>query len=138
MTADLAAFLLARVAEDEAVAREIIAEMVRVAPQYLPGSAPDPDDCGMYASEDLDHSPAVVVGPARVLAECGATRQIVVALDLTPCPCQRAQRCVIHDSSAGPPDFARERYADPVSDAVLHALALPYADDPQFREEWRP
>ena len=46
--------------------------------------------------------------PARVLAECEAKRQIV----------QNAQ--------------------DPGDDLFVAILALPYADHPDYREEWRP
>ncbi|MER7331692.1 MULTISPECIES: DUF6221 family protein [unclassified Micromonospora] len=71
------------------------------------------------------------------LAELDAKRRILAALDLTPCPCARSQRCVIHDSSAGPPEFAVERYVDPVTEMILSAMALPYDDKPGYQERWR-
>src|SRR5690242_1162971 len=114
---DLIEFLLARIAEDERVVR------------YASVNAHQP-------TLHLDTNGYPVMDPARVLAECEAKRRIIAALDMTPCPCQRAERCVIHDASAGPP--ALERYVDPVTDDVLAALALPYADHPDYREEWRP
>lgn len=100
---DLVGFLLARIAEDEAAARESVEyeENVWEAAGWLP--------------------------PSRVLAECEAKRRIVE---------QYA-------------DAERRRVADPLDMAVaprrvfalervLRALALPYADHPDYREEWRP
>lgn len=120
---DLTEFLLARIVEDETVAREIAAEMVRVADQYRPGMAPDPDDMGIHAFEDGRNTPAVIVGPARVMAECEAKRRIVaehpqfVDADFSYC-----ETC--------------ERSTSPCS--TLRILALPYADHPDYRPEWRP
>ena len=57
--------------------------------------------------------PAVVVGAERALAECEAKRRIVEQ----------------HS------DIAWGGYA--VRDAVLGHLALPYADHPDYNQEWR-
>lgn len=53
--------------------------------------------------------------PARVVAECEAKRALVQFLDL--------------DDDAGEGRYVAER--------VLALLALPYADHPEFRQEWK-
>ncbi|MFF5795775.1 DUF6221 family protein [Streptomyces albogriseolus] len=58
--------------------------------------------------------------PARVLREVAAKRQIIER-------CTRVQGLLLDD-------FTAERLADD----VLALLALPYADRPGYREEWRP
>lgn len=55
-------------------------------------------------------------GPDRVLAECEAKRRIVDA-------CQNVEQ--VHA-------------AEFLADRMLAFLALPYADHPDYREEWRP
>jgi len=57
---------------------------------------------------------------ARVLAECGTKRRIVAA-------CQRLTNQA--------QDF--EYYGVTADDEILRALAIPYADHPDYREEWR-
>ena len=54
------------------------------------------------------------INPARVLAECEAKRRIVEHCDF---------------------DHLARSPGDPY---VLRLLALPYADHPDYREEWRP
>lgn len=136
---DLTDFLLARIAEDEAVAREAI-----------PGTySPNADDDGSWQMIEVDHEgiwpeplskPTSEWGhlasepwavhverhdPARVLAECEVKRRIV----------ERAQR-------------ASQAFAQSINpttsgvamtlDLVLADLALPYADHEDYRQEWRP
>jgi hypothetical protein len=132
----LTEFLEARIAEDEAVATA-----ASISPWNHDGGHYVGAGVHGYIAEVDDLEDAAHIArhdPARVTAECDAKRQIVAALDMTPCPCQQSQRCVVHDSSAGPPEFARERYADTTTDAVLAALTLPYADHPDYRPEWKP
>jgi hypothetical protein len=129
---DLAAFLLARVAEDEAVANR------------FNGSAysrwkfePDPNRSRIggrvvgltpYAEVANDwsspHGPAGYIGisphiarwdPARVLAECDAKRRIAEDLNHSQ----------PHDS-----DWL-------TAQTVLRLLVLPYSDHPDYRAEWR-
>ncbi len=83
----LAQFLLARIAEDEMVAKEV------------PGP---PDETGLSWWGKYGH---LSVSPDRVLTECEAKRRII--------------------TNWGFP-------------GALRALALPYADHPDYREEWRP
>ena len=105
---DLTDFLLARIAEDEALAQE--AERVYVHPgAYDPMFGARKDD--EVASRYWDR----IADPARVLAECEAKRRIVD---------WRAETA--------------DREAQDVLDDVLQYLALPYADHPDYDEAWRP
>lgn len=115
----LTEFLLARIADDEAVAR-----------QANPHHNDDIDDWGAQTDAEArwDRQPhgqrcAWRLGegmadkcecgyPARVLAECEAKRRIV--------------------------DIYRSEWEmDPINE-TLRLLALPYADHPDYDEKWRP
>jgi hypothetical protein len=132
-------FLLARIAEREERARRAGAEAWQHRSIYR---RPDSPQSIYRAGEEIAtvshlHGPHIATwNPARVLAECEAHRKILAALDMTPCPCQTADRCVIHDASTA--SVAVERYVDPVTEATLHALVLLDADHPDYREEWKP
>jgi len=95
----LSDFLLAQIAEDEAVAREADAADIQTVP----------------------HEHVARWNPARVLAECESKRRIVVLhSDIDPCDA--------HDGAT----------METVPCETLRLLALPYADRPGWREEWRP
>lgn len=108
----LVEFLTREIEADEAVAR----------------AAGDAEDCGGYSVEPFDKAPLLTVGPGRALAECEAKRRIV---ELHP-----PTRNYIDERAMTDPE---PRYVDggwsiPVE---LLLLAIPYADRPGFREEWR-
>lgn len=65
--------------------------------------------------------PPPVVTPDRVLAECKAKRRIVELHGNDWNPRGKCEAC----DEVGPCD-------------TLHALALPYADHPDYDEAWRP
>jgi hypothetical protein len=90
---DLTDFLLARIAEDEAVALRAR------------------DNAGSFGVGGH----MVAWTPGRVLAECEAKRRII----------ERVSEVKWTGSYA-------------VRDVVLEILALPYADHPDYRPEWRP
>jgi len=94
---DLTEFLLARIAEDEGVARDVGEGY----PRALLGPSA--------------HSHAFKWLPARVLAECEAKRRIM-------------EECA---------DLASSEDVYTHADLILCALALPYADHPEYREAWR-
>lgn len=109
----LTEFLLARIAEDEAAAREVMADNFGDGPI---GTGDDP-----WPSERAFAERYTV---ARVLAECEAKRRIVeehsgitaTDIDWSACSvCRDTSPCV-----------------------TLRALALPYADHPDYREGWKP
>lgn len=119
-------FLLARIAEDEAVAR---------------AATPGVWIAGMESSDSLASRPMVAAGgqrdethivrwnPARVLAECAAKRAIIaehpIDMDAIEPGCRTCDSDSENDVWGNGPC------------ATLRALAQPYADRPDFREEWR-
>lgn len=121
----LTEFLLARIAEDEAVARAVADLTGESNRWWVDGPAQESRKHWVYATgekfkyrEVADH--IARHDPARVLAECEAKRRIVAALG-------DWDDGYVWSSSTG------SRAED-----ALRALALPYADHPDFREEWRP
>ena len=122
----LTEFLLARIAEDEADAR--------LAMQHFK-TGEWTHDGSIYAGHEMDEVVDWVYNeawahiarhdPARVLAECEAKRRIVELHG----PDQ--PYCDLNFSNA---DHAY--FEGPCQN--LQLLALPYADHPDYREEWRP
>lgn len=105
-------FLLARIAEDEAVAHDFVPE--EVASPSL--------ERQRYIRARGDW--VVLYDPARVLAECEAKREIV-RYYLLLCEQAEAQERPFHFHSTG----------------LLYAVrthAAVYADHPDYRDEWRP
>lgn len=114
---DLADFLLARIAEDEAVAREAAGVPWEVihwpnGSQVLVASAAIRDEkwrvghLGHVATVEHRHDVAHIArwDPARVLAECESKRRIVKETGWV---------------------------------TVMSLLAAPYASHPDYREEWK-
>ena len=133
----LTSFLLARIAEDEAVAREAGPDGGEWSSRYS-----DDPTCHMFGDygwlvsgpgvevEDSDWGKALADhiarhDPARVLAECEAKRRIVEELAI---PYIAERRRLMN----GQPSWGDEH------PELLLWLALPYADHPDYREEWRP
>jgi hypothetical protein len=109
-------FISARLDEDEAVAREV---QEKVAPNAEGRVDYWEDASGSAASIiwDVDYlQGGYTVTAARVLAEVEAKRRMME----------------LHDHCD---DWA---YGDPSTCPELRLLALPYADHPDYREEWRP
>ncbi len=109
----LSEFLHARIDDDERRAR------TAGVPSSPSGDAPGPAADG------------TAFGPARVLVECEAKRRIValayeatgydMTVDLERTSSARAESEIAF-----------------VGDRILEALALPYADHPDYDEAWRP
>lgn len=132
---DLTEFLLARIAEDEAVAR--------AAGELRPDLQPD-----RRAPWADPNDVEVRLSPVRVLAECEAKRQVAKAVEgwkhavVEDCwyTCAAATEdrdggeCCDDGRSGGPCDCGRDYRAA----SILAPLALPYADHPDYLEEWRP
>jgi hypothetical protein len=125
-TMQLTDFLLARIAEDEAVYRGAM---------------------HMGCVEDDSDGPNVIHSatcPNRVLAECDAKRRIVERHE--PLRSEhvhaRAERCAECGGNDWRPDamgvLEVHPWAMPWPCPTLRLLALPYAGHPAFREEWRP
>lgn len=105
-------FLLARIAEDEAVAREY-ASLTRTEARWK---------LDVEFDREWGEPVAIDIDPARVLAECEAKRQIVGE-------CQEA----IQESEVMPYGGSSG-----LGLAVLQSLAAVYADHPDYDEAWRP
>lgn len=134
MTADLVAFLRARLDEDERIARAATPGPWEQTPERVGFLASeeywDVVDCSgtPAARENAEH--IARHDPARVLADIDAKRQLI-ALH------QEKQ-----EQGYGS-DFCAECGFGEVSQSyypcgTLRLLALPYAGHPDYREEWRP
>ena len=120
---DLGEFLMTRIAEDEAVARAAHYEGQRwYAEEEIVDRWPE-CDCGtpvMTANRKDEARFVADWHPARILAECDAKRRIVAEhAPIDPCDA--------HDASF-----------ETMPCDTLRFLALPYADHPDYRDEWRP
>jgi hypothetical protein len=114
---ELSEFLLARIAEDEEVARERADDDFYVMP-----------DTSAFEAVDIGPGWVLAVRPARVLAECEAKRRIVETHPIYPDGDQ-------HDCPGPWPGY-QDAPNEPCP--TLRILALPYADHPDYRESWRP
>jgi hypothetical protein len=120
-TLTLMDFLLARVAEDEAALRieqvevTTYGDLARNQRTFVPGRP-------------------ITTPDRRRMAECDAKRRIV---QMHPggehvCPGKPVEWLGIHNTADGP------RHYEIWTCATLAALALPYADHPDYSDEWRP
>lgn len=119
----LADFLLARIAEDEAVALSASEDGGEWRDTGFHIADNDGATVAASLSRVVDSEHIARHDPARVLAECASKRRIVeyvqvVSLALDGRVSEGA-RCVI-------------------SDQVIQMLAAVYGDHPDYREEWRP
>lgn len=120
---NLADFLLARIAEDEELARDTAAE-------HYNGDHGGTGCCGQSRQFLSAHA------PARVLAECEAKRRIV---ELHAVSTKREWVNPIDG-----PAYQEDEHTCAICGWVpevcetIKLLALPYADHPDYREEWRP
>jgi hypothetical protein len=106
----LAEFLLARITEDEAVARSV-----------------EPDDRHGYERVD-DHAGYVIlsVDPTRVLAECEAKRRIV----------ERFKWAAENPDLYRNDMELMDQWGDAMD--TLTDAAAAHADHPDYRDEWKP
>lgn len=111
---NLTDFLLARIAEDEGAAKMRQA-LLNAVPEHERAAA-EAVRVTMFGGDSWSLATRAP-DPARVLAECEAKRRIVE--ELAPDSCSS-------------PDAWWQRTS------TLEFLALPYADHPDYREEWKP
>lgn len=129
-TVELTDFLLARIAEDERRAR---AAADRIPLIYDDAVLRD-KGIGIAQAVFIAHWP-----PARVLAECKAKRRIVEAYRD-----ERTRRDIYWDvDEADLNDDDRLRRQSTTArtrglEIAVEALALPYAERADYREEWKP
>lgn len=117
---DLVGFLRARLDEDEAHAKMAFADHNDAGPEWSEiwsGAVELGDQSGdLLITNDLGVSRHIARhDPARVLAEVEAKRRIVAAVG----------------GLSG-------QWCDEIGGRVLGLLALPYANHPDYREDWRP
>ena len=110
---DLGSFILDRIADDEAAARDLLrraqeVELTLRSPKWLGGLIP-----GGHSWGDVE------LMAARVLAECASKRRMITLCGVDP----------------REPGALLLRVQ---TDAVVRLLAVPYAGHPEYREEWRP
>lgn len=154
MSDDLSSFLLARIAEDEKVARlapDRIAERLEqqgdeIARRY--GDS-EPPEGAVSVADALWWTTKDAVSwirrhnPARVLAECEAKRRIVTEVHHRAADGPRAKYVSSWEKDACEgcgSDCPSEDYrVEHVNQCpTLQLLALPYSDHPDYRDEWRP
>lgn len=114
-------FLLARIAEDQARAESLTE--IKWQPRWV--TSPD--------NRVLVKPPPEIEWQPRLLAECEAKRRILERLASVNDPHSR-------DWTTGSPG-ADPEYVGGVSAALEYAarsLALPYADHPDYQQEWKP
>jgi hypothetical protein len=137
---ELVDFLRARLAEDERVARAVPADLGHSwsdpGPWVMAGSGGGREAEVAKAADALEMPLAEAVAhhiarhdPARVLAEVEAKRRILDDV----LPTMQADELRIAGEWGVGSDPVRE-----ASDDLLSLLALPYADHPDYRDEWRP
>jgi hypothetical protein len=116
---DLIEFLRARIAEDEAAAREMLAAAAEIAdlPPVPPYEYADDEE----QVEPFDH--VVRWQPDRVLAECAAKRAIVEAY--------------AEEVPDGRLSFGEDEGRGEALAYVCKALATVYADHEDYQPEWR-
>jgi hypothetical protein len=121
---DLDQFLLARIAEDKRIANDAATARGRQEWDADVAAAGSPHAAEHVARHD----------PARVLAECGAKRRLVLA-----CRDSRPDLTFLGARPAGLADFPLTP-ADQhqLAALALALLALPYHEHPDYRPEWRP
>jgi hypothetical protein len=125
MVPNLDEFLLARIAEDKRMATEAATASGRQ--EWAAGDAADLD--GPRVAEHVSRH-----DPARILAECAAKRRLVLA-----CRDSRADQTFLGARPPGLADFTLTPTDQHQLAALTMALlALPYADHPEYRPEWRP
>jgi hypothetical protein len=117
-------FLLARISEEEAQARELVPG--RVDPENARWHT---ESLAMASLDDRQRRYVANWAPPRVLAECEAKKRIVDLWEF-------ANR----EASMGAEWPVKQLFDGRLSmiEAALRALAAVYADHPEFQPEWRP
>lgn len=137
----LTEFLLARIAEDEAVARRRVGTGFHHF-ERIPHEGKAGGRIG-YWLDDWQGSGFIDVtehiarhDPARVLAECEAKRRIIELhhpKEPDGCDAWNDGRCIVCVKFHADMDCEQMAYPCP----TIRALAQPYADHPDFDPEWK-
>jgi hypothetical protein len=144
---DLVVWLLGCLAEDEQVALaakgEGSGDWIQVDPEREPGLIEADGDPVVYHEGSPTEAEAAHIArhdPARVLAEIETKRRIIELHAIGPCA--DGPKGVLVCGTCGPHGDSTAAwhggdYAWYPCDTIK-TLALPYADHPDYREEWRP
>jgi hypothetical protein len=114
----LTEFLLARIAEDEAVARQAPIDARRVSNDL---GRSNPWEAEVTTDETWGANGEVSLTASRMLAECAAKRQIVYQAEFA--------------TAMSDPAFDT---AKATTSSILRHLARAYSDHPDYDEAWRP
>jgi hypothetical protein len=142
----LAGFLLARIADDEAVARGALNVRIREEDGSYRGLTPA-DEVDLYvrytAGELRGHhmeGTALLMQftPARVLAECNAKRRMIKQARERIEAAEVVAAVGGPDNTLGRVDRTWQLGAGAAWHTVLRLLALPYAGHEDYRPEWKP
>lgn len=126
----LTQFLLARIAEDEAIANETRPD------EYIdPEMATDSRDSSAIWCADARVPAFVAITSGRVLAECAVKREIIKSGGLAP---DAVDRWLGHSHEWPLKDQLDVPQRVIIYALVLSNLALPYSDHPDYEETWRP
>ena len=127
-------FLLARIAEDEETARSASGESNgRWRSRLWNGQDQVVDaDClvAVFPELDMPRDHVARHDPARVLAECEVKRRIVEEHPMDFNTADEEWVCLCCEGSGGS--------GQPWPCVTMCLLTLPYADHPDYRQEWKP
>jgi hypothetical protein len=136
VTMILTEFLLARITEDESrlpcanCGRPVEPDGPREDGEFGHVAAAERE--GSPTAEEFWANPCPSPEPSRkMLAECEAKRRIVEATRFDDAPRSAVDEWLEHPGLTPPREVS-------VMIDTLRALALPYADHPDYREEWKP
>ncbi|GAA0347789.1 DUF6221 family protein [Actinoallomurus spadix] len=129
---DLVEFLRARLTEDEQTALAVPVGSINLPPaHWSAGSGPLGEGWVLGTKEDINAHSAEAAehiarhDPARIVREVQAKRRL---LDQLYPEIKGADEAIEGEWNRNPYN----------ADGLLELLALPYANHPQYREEWRP
>jgi hypothetical protein len=121
----LTEFLLARIAEDEAAARGVEADLRG---EFGHASSELSSDLQPAGTGYMDY-PALTIDPTRVLAECEAKRRIVGEAWVD---------WLRIEGELGRGQSREEMEANGDQPDIVKYLAVVYADHPDYEQPWRP
>lgn len=142
MSDELVQWLGEQLSEDERIARAVTTPGVWRVGRSHGGSTIEGEGWSVGNADDLDAAHIAEHDPARVLRETHAKRELlngfIAAIRLRH---KAAARLQASGGDPGPSDLRlwdQARLETTVLERVIRLLALPYADRPGYREEWRP
>jgi hypothetical protein len=145
MTADLIAFLRARLDEDEQVVRAATPGPWQDGGGYVTDTGPHGPNAQItdYGTQDGEQGSADSAhiarwDPARVLAEVDAKRRILAEYEQTVTRAADMEPGTPETYTRRLREWSEQRAQMTALNGVLRLLTLPYADYPDYRPEWRP